>query len=114
MLRKTLKNRLDREVKRIVLERDKNCITCDCRLDEFNATPGHFMKRRYHTTRWNLKNVNGQCVICNVDDDTELYRQAMILRYGKKLTRDLEILAHQQIRFTNSELSALLVKLKST
>ena len=113
MSRKMLERKLDRAVREIVLSRDSRCITCDCELTEFNATPGHYMKRRHRTTRWDTRNVNGQCLECNVEDDNEAYRDAMIRRYGAKVTREIEVLAHTEIHFTESELKIFLIKMRS-
>ena len=107
-MRQKLEKELDRAVRRIVLLRDKNCITCSCGLDTWNATPGHFFKRRHRCTRWNLKNVNGQCVTCNTKDDDAVYRQAMIFIYGQAVVDDLEYRAHQSCKYSTTELKELL------
>jgi len=112
MSRKRLESQLDSLVSEIVRERDDRCITCNCLLTDWNATAGHYMKRRHRTTRWDLVNVNGQCIFCNNEDNDEKYRQAMVRRYGEEITISLEHMAHQEIHFTKSELKALFLNLK--
>jgi hypothetical protein len=110
--RQKIENRLDMLCSRIVRNRDSNCITCGKRLNDSISTAGHYMKRRHHGTRWDLRNLNAQCVQCNISDDTEAYRKAMENRYGDEITRQIESDARKNIKYSANELKDLYNKLK--
>ncbi len=103
--RKTVEQRLDKVVSEIIRGRDRVCITCD---RELPLSAGHFMKRRHTATRWNLHNVNGQCMDCNRDDNWEVYKDAMIIKYGLEETSLIISLARADIKLATSELEQLL------
>ena len=112
-MRQKLEKELDRVVRGIVLKRDLNCITCDCGLNTWNATPGHFIKRRHRCTRWDLRNVNGQCLECNVEDNDARYHDAMLRRYSAAVIGELTRLAHQDCKYSEADLRNLLNNLSN-
>lgn len=62
------KRKADKYFSEYIRERDsKNgvctCVTCGKRTSEFDC--GHFISRRFDTTRYDEKNAHGQCLKCN-------------------------------------------------
>lgn len=59
-----MKNRLDTKFQAMIRARDSGlrCISCEERRVE---QAGHFISRGCDATRWNPRNVNGQCTYCN-------------------------------------------------
>lgn len=59
-----MKSRLDRTFQGMIMARDAGlaCISCG---DKRAEQAGHFIGRQFLATRWNPKNVNGQCTYCN-------------------------------------------------
>jgi len=62
--KKLAKIKADKNFAAFIRERDKNkpCITCG---GGGVKDAGHFMSRRFESTRYDEKNVYGQCVQCN-------------------------------------------------
>ena len=112
--RQILEKRLDDLIRDIIKGRDTGspCITCGKTLTTENITAGHFMKRRHLATRWNTLNVNGQCWKCNGEDDTDLYEEAMIRRYGATITENIKKMARSAVHYTNEDLTTVYHELK--
>ncbi len=94
MGKKTLKSivkRLDAIVRKIVLARDKRCVTCGS-----NETPqvSHYISRSHISTRWDLRNCNLQCSKCHLKDFhggfVSRYQNYLRLKYGKGIVVTLE------------------------
>lgn len=62
---KAAKARADKYFSLYIRERDKNkvCVTCGKRTSEKDC--GHFISRRFESTRYDEKNSHGQCLKCN-------------------------------------------------
>jgi hypothetical protein len=93
-----LKKKLDRLFSKFIKLRDGGleffkCISCQKTkpLSQFNA--GHYWSRRYMSTRYDEKNVNGQCIYCNMhlSGNIQGYREGLIKKYGEEILTHLEI-----------------------
>ena len=92
------KTKLDKIFSKYIKQRDGGqdyfkCISCGGvkPMTQFNA--GHFWSRRYMSTRYCEKNVNGQCVYCNfhLKGNIQGYANGLIRKYGKDILVELEI-----------------------
>ena len=90
----------------IRMRRAKNdiaeCVTCG-KNDHWRAMQaGHFMSRKFYSTRWDERNVEVQCMGCNV------YRYGEQFKFSKHLGQDLsdELLAESRktVKFADFEL----------
>ena len=98
---------LDRVFSEYVRLRDANdqgysiCITCWRWLPWKQGHAGHYVTRNYLSTRWNEKNVNFQCFICNCTKGGEqgLHGIAIDKKYGKGTAEELQLIsrAHSKI-----------------
>jgi len=93
-----LKKKLDRLFSKFIKLRDGGqeffkCISCQKTkpLSQFNA--GHYWSRRYMSTRYDEKNVNGQCIYCNMhlSGNIQGYQIGLIKKYGEEILQHLEI-----------------------
>lgn len=62
------------------------CVTCGTVFPCSKANGGHFIPRACYPLRWDLKNVNCQCVRCNLYKNGAYleYSQWFIEKYGQK------------------------------
>ena len=92
------------------------CITCAKRKSTKGVDAGHYITCGKETTRFDERNVHGQCKRCNAFDDkvkvTAAYKKAMIEMYGKKQVEELRALSNQLKRWTKDELLELLTYYK--
>ena len=93
-----LKKKLDRLFSKFIKLRDGGqeffkCISCQKTkpLSQFNA--GHYWSRRYMSIRYDEKNVNGQCIYCNMflAGNIQGYQVGLIKKYGEEILQHLEI-----------------------
>ena len=71
---------------------NSQCVTCG-KVDHWkNLQAGQFQSRRHHSIRWDLVNVQVQCVACNCFRNGEQYKFAIYLdnEYGKGTAKGLE------------------------
>ena len=76
------------------------CFTCG-KIDHYKKLQcGHFQSRRYHSTRWNEKNCQVQCVACNMFGQGEQYKFGMNLdaQYGEGTSGEMGYLAQQTFK----------------
>ncbi|HUS49215.1 MAG TPA: recombination protein NinG [Candidatus Paceibacterota bacterium] len=90
--RKKLIRILDSLVKEYVILRDKCCVVCG-EADKKILASGHYFSRYHLATRFDLKNNNCQCHVCNArhEEDIKPYKFYMIGKYGKAFLEELEI-----------------------
>lgn len=100
---------LDSLVRQIVNLRDKCCITCG---SIYQPECSHFYKRRFHATRWDLRNCNRQCRTCNNLHNINPfpYMKAMQERYGADEVVKLLELRDSKKHFSDAELDELIVE----
>ena len=79
------------------------CFTCS-RISHYKSGMqcGHFQSRRHHTTRWDEKNCQNQCVKCNLYEQGEQFRFGIALdgKYGEGTSEELEFRARTIIKFS--------------
>lgn len=100
-----------------------NCITCNKRIPfkiydmtrgkyviNGQCHAGHFMSRRYMSTRYDEENVNLQCTGCNTFNSGEQYKYSINvdLKYGDGTAAKLAQLARQTRKFKSFELEELI------
>ena len=66
---------------------------------------GHFLSRRYHTTRWNTTNCQVQCVKCNMYEQGEQYKfgTKLSMEFGVEEVEYLTNLANTTMKRTRGE-----------
>jgi len=110
--RKKLVKTLDKLVSKIVVARDKRCITCG-KTERLGN--GHLFSRIAYSTRWDLRNCNAQCVSCNYRHEYDFYRyeQAFKNKYGEEAYHELYRQFNKPRKFTDKELKELLEELNA-
>lgn len=65
-------------------------------------------------TRFDLRNVNAQCIECNrfKAGNIEAYREALVLKIGENEVRELENAKRRIVKYSDRELRELLTDLK--
>ena len=109
--RKTLITKLDRVFSEYIRRRKaKNdiaeCVTCGKRDHWKSLQAGHFMSRKHYSTRWDERNVEVQCVSCNVYQYGEQYKFSKFL--GDELADELLALSRETRKFSNFELEEMI------
>jgi hypothetical protein len=66
---------------------------------------GHFQSRRHHSTRWDEKNCQVQCVKCNMFSGGEQYKFGIALdhKYGEGTAQELEFISKFTSKVTRSD-----------
>ena len=106
-----LKKQLDKVFSLYVRTRDRGmCITCGRVAEVKEVQAGHYVSRSHLSLRWDEKNVNCQCVGCNVFKHGSLDTYALRLRemYGDGILRELNAKKHQMKQWTPNELQELI------
>tara|TARA_R110000744_G_scaffold10938_2_gene33648 strand:+ start:826 stop:1227 length:402 start_codon:yes stop_codon:yes gene_type:complete len=77
------------------------CFTCSKKAHWKKQQAGHFMSRRYLSTRWNELNVQVQCVGCNMFKQGEQYKFGKLLdvRVADETSDRLERLSKATVKF---------------
>jgi hypothetical protein len=109
--RKTLITKLDRVFSEYIRRRKaKNdiaeCVTCGKKDHWKSLQAGHFMSRKHYSTRWDERNVEVQCVSCNVYRYGEQYKFSKFL--GDDLADELLALSRETRKFSNFELEEMI------
>jgi len=102
-----LKRVVQKEINHYVLLRDKDlpCISCGATTGTWNA--GHYVSQGAHgALRYDLDNINKQCVGCNLYKHGNLieYRICLDERYGEDRAEYLESKRHDIKKWTREEL----------
>ena len=114
-----MKKKLDRLFSKFIKLRDSGtdffkCISCGQVKpnNQFNA--GHYWSRRYMSTRYDEKNVNGQCVYCNLHLKGHIqgYTQGLIKKYGENVLQELEIKKNNVCKMGEFEFTLLIDEYK--
>jgi 5-methylcytosine-specific restriction endonuclease McrA len=111
----TLKRKLDKVFSLYIRTRDqgKPCITCGKR-HELEA--GHFIPRQHLATRWDEKNVNGQCSYCNrwLHGNQAEYYLSLVRLYGKPTVDSLMRLKKTTVKLTRADYEKMIERYKKT
>lgn len=113
----TLVKKLDKVFSQYIRLRDSDangycrCISCNRVHYWKDIQNGHYMSRRYLSTRFDEMNCNAQCVACNIfnQGNIQMYRQNLIKKIGEKNVDYLEYKAKGTIkRYSIFELQELI------
>jgi hypothetical protein len=118
-LRKRLIDRLDKIVSILVRAMySKNgfvkCYTCDVVKPIKEIDAGHYVKRSYMLTRWDLDNIRPQCVGCNRfrDGNQDEFIARLNLEKGRDMAVELNKKKHTLKQWKISELEEMELKFK--
>ena len=102
---------LDQLTSLIVRRRDRRCVTCGTRR---SLQCSHFYSRRYLAIRFDLRNCNAMCRICNFrhNDDPFAYMSYMQEHYGPEVVLELHELRMAPCKVTNDDLARTLERYK--
>lgn len=106
--RKKLIEELDSEFSKFIRRRDGyKCITCG---STYKPQCGHYVSRKYMSTRWDARNCNCQCMACNVflHGNMDEYAIKLKEKYGEKVLEELNELKHTTVKYTLDELLDLI------
>lgn len=87
------------------------CISCMTRAPWTEIQNGHYMSRRYFSTRWAEDNCRPQCVACNIfnQGNIQMYRRGLIKEIGEQRVDLIEARARQEsFKYSEFELNAML------
>jgi len=117
-----LKAKLDKLFSEYIRKRDSDhrgickCISCGKEAPAFGGSihAGHFMSRRHLATRWDEKNVNGQCAGCNTFRGGEQYRQSIGIdrKWGEGTSAELEQRAHTIVKLSRTDYEEAIANIK--
>lgn len=106
---------LQQLVNRYVRQRDGNfCISCNKEV-QGKIDAGHmFSVGNYPSVRFDLRNINSQCIRCNQYNGGSLleYRKYLIKKIGISDFEDLELKAHQNRQYSIPELKKMIEEYK--
>lgn len=107
--RKGVIEELDRVTSLIVRKRDGACVTCGEARPDY-LTCSHFYKRRFLNTRFDLRNCNCQCAICNESHNTRpwAYTSWFLDNYSIDVMAELFELRNRKETPTTEELKYML------
>lgn len=76
---------------------------------------GHFYAGTFTRTRWDERNVNGQCAGCNTFKHGNLleYRKGILAKYGQEVLDELETLHNQPFKLDRFWLESQITKYKN-
>ena len=116
MTKKDYEKILQQLVNKYVRMRDKGqpCISCQKPI-KGKMDAGHlYAVGNYPSVRFNLKNINGQCINCNQYNGGAIndYRLNFVLKYSREDLEELDILAHQQRQYSVTEIKEMIHEFK--
>ena len=88
------------------------CFTCGKNSHYKTQQAGHFQSRRHYATRWDERNVQVQCVGCNMFKAGEqfLFAKALDDKYYAGISDELYITAQTIVKFSNLDIELLITK----
>jgi len=116
---KFLQTKLDRIFSQFIRLRDSkdgltSCITCG-RMGDFKSYDcGHFISRRFQSTRYDEKNCNSQCIKCNRFEYGNQYEHGLKIdqKHGKGTAEALYIKSKQVTKRTRYDYEYLIKEYK--
>lgn len=91
------------------------CISCGKIHFWKDIQCGHYMSRRYMSTRWSEDNTRPQCVSCNIfnQGNIQMFRRALIKEIGEQRVDLIEARARQETcKYSEFEYSAMIKDFK--
>lgn len=117
MSRKSLVKEADRVFSLYVRNRGatyghNHCYTCPAYLPIEELQAGHFIPRRYFSTRWHPLNVWSQCNTCNVDLSGNLtkYENKLVAQYSSLAIEALWDLARSNDVVSDEDIKEIIKK----
>ena len=95
-------------------EESCTCVTCGKTAPVKNMQAGHFMSRRYNSTRFHEQNVHVQCMGCNMYDQGRQYDHGQYIdsQYGEGTAAGLRKLSTGLKQFKTFELEEMISSYK--
>ena len=93
-----------------------SCVTCGKRSHYKDGMQGgHFIKRKWVSTKLMEENVHPQCVYCNkyLEGNYIPYTLFMQDTYGRDFVEKLEVLKHETKKYYRNEVEEIIRELKS-
>jgi len=86
------------------------CISCGRVLPFEQMQAGHYYSRRCMSTRWDERNVNAECAICNCHDSNHLkgYTDNLLAKIGDERFEQLNVLHNQERKWSDAELKDMI------
>jgi len=86
------------------------CFTCGTRKPIAELHAGHFMSRGKYATRWDERNVQPQCVACNLYNNGQqfLFGQNLDKRFGIGTAQDIYIRSQRIGGHTKDDLQSMI------
>jgi len=87
------------------------CISCQVKKSTRLIQAGHYWAATYESLRFDERNVNGQCVYCNIFKEGNFpgYTNGMIRKYGQDVVNELESLRHKETRRTAFDYQQIII-----
>lgn len=87
------------------------CISCGKRIKWKYADAGHYISRKNMSLRFDEKNVNAQCPICNRFrcGNLEKYRRGLMIKYGRFVIDYLENKKNEIRQFSDLEIELMII-----
>jgi hypothetical protein len=105
--------KLDTVFSKFVRQRDMEngygkCCSCKKLIEAGDA--GHFINRRWYSTRWHEQNVHLQCLSCNrfQEGNAAGYALFMLDKYGKEHVEYLQALSREPARYSLSDINLMI------
>lgn len=118
-MNKLLVKKLDKAFSLYIRKRDDLggyflCCSCGVRKPLEQADAGHFINRKWMSTRWREDNVHSQCRSCNRFDEGNAsgYALFMIQKYGKKHVEYLQMLKRETANYSDFDGEMMLKEFK--
>ena len=106
------KKKIDKIFSTYIRQRDDGvCFTCGIKKPWKEMQAGHYIPRSHNMTRYDERNVNCQCMPCNVwkHGAMDVYALKLQMKFGDDILKELSTLKHQIKQFTTKELGEMLV-----
>lgn len=89
---------------------DPRCISCGRPITYETCDCGHFIPRQHTSTRFDERNCNAQCRVCNRMKDGNLpgYTIGLVEKYGDKVISYLDIKRHNISKIGPTEYTVLI------
>lgn len=114
-----LKKELDKVFNAFIRARDTSgkqftCISCNTIKPLKQLQAGHFYSCEFTAVRWDEKNVNGQCISCNIFDQGNFpgYLKGMIKKYGQTTVDILDVKKNNKAKMSAFEYEILISEYK--
>lgn len=93
-------------------DKDKPCITCGKHTDKKDC--GHFMSRRFQSTRYDEKNAHGQCEKCNRFQYGNQYEHALMIdkMYGQGTSHEINLKSKMLCKRNQSDFEYIALEYK--